>query len=239
MPGSRSLAPELAGLAAAALVALLLSFAIHDARVSADGDRPPLRVSTSSATPAPVEPAPAAPAAAAPATLAPAPVVAQAAVPAVAAPVTGTKRQPAGTGRVTVRSTPRGVVYIDDAPIGTTPQLDIDLGVGTHTIEVHLGGHETASRTVRITSGQVEDLDFQLRPAAASPGALTIRSTPPSVVYVDDEPVGTTPIEGLEVPAGLHVVELKLGGHAPVRREVQVRAGVTAQVVVDLSASSN
>ena len=163
----------------------------------------------------------------------PAPAVAEA-EPQPSAPSAPSPRA-GGPGSVSIRSRPDGVVYVDGKPLGTTPIDAHTLPTGAHTIEVRLGGHATASREVQIRSGSDQLLEFQLQREAAGLGTLTLRSNPPSVVYVDGKPIGTTPVADLSVAAGLRVVEWKLGGHATERREVSVGSGKSLNLDVTLS----
>jgi eukaryotic-like serine/threonine-protein kinase len=77
-------------------------------------------------------------------------------------------------------------------------------------------------------------------PAAPPPpppdttGVLGISSTPEGAeAFVDDKPVGTTPLEALHVPAGHHRVTLRKLASLPVHRDEDIKAG--ERVRVDLS----
>ncbi len=58
-------------------------------------------------------------------------------------------------------------------------------------------------------------------PAVAT-GTLDVTSEPPGVVYVDGEPIGTAPVTGQRLPIGTHTVDVRLEGHTPEHREVDV-----------------
>lgn len=215
--------PGLAGSLAAAVLAALLT---HAALGIGPASPSAALAATPAASPAPVQPTPEPP----PAPDAPAVTPREGRPPGKRPVAAAEAPAPRGAAQLVVRAAPDGVVYVDGKPVGTTPLTTSEVPAGPHVVEVRLGGHDTARREVVLGRGPTE-LSFQLQREAAGTGRLTIRSTPPSVVYLDGAPLGTTPIESTEVTAALHVVEFKLGGHRPERREVRV--GKNGASVVD------
>jgi hypothetical protein len=74
--------------------------------------------------------------------------------------------------------------------------------------------------------------------AGGDTGKIAVQSTPAGAeVLVDGQPAGTAPLE-LDLPAGEHVIVLRLAGYADDERRVVVEAGAAAAVAVDLSPSA-
>ncbi len=70
----------------------------------------------------------------------------------------------------------------------------------------------------------------ELSPGALDPpdhavGNLYVGSYPWGRVYVNGEAVGTTPIVGLELPPGVHLLRIEREGYAPYREEIEVSEG--------------
>jgi serine/threonine protein kinase len=75
------------------------------------------------------------------------------------------------------------------------------------------------------------------RPSATPvpPGALDVDVRPGADVEVDGRAVGKSPVQGLQLDPGVHVVRLQYADYWPLRRKVAVEAGKTARLDVDLS----
>jgi TonB family protein len=59
---------------------------------------------------------------------------------------------------------------------------------------------------------------------AAREGVVLVESDPPGAeVYVDGKPVGSTPVSGVEVGFGRHVVRVEAAGRDPVSEEIEVK----------------
>jgi eukaryotic-like serine/threonine-protein kinase len=140
-----------AGLAAAALLVLLLS-----QLVGRPAATPPPVVATKSPAP-PVQLAPVAPAPAAPA-----PATTEPAAPAAAEPATRPSRPaaekkpaPLGDGQITLAIAPWGEVFIDGSSRGVSPPLTrLSLAPGNYTIEVRNGDAAPLRRRVEVQPGQ-------------------------------------------------------------------------------------
>jgi hypothetical protein len=74
----------------------------------------------------------------------------------------------------------------------------------------------------------------KLEAFAARPAMLIVETDPPgALVYVDDEAVGTTPLER-ELLAGPRTLRVTLAGHAPYERSVELVEGVEESIRVEL-----
>ena len=74
------------------------------------------------------------------------------------------------------------------------------------------------------------------RPARApAPGTLVLQSTQSGAeVFVDEQPVGTTPLDPLSLAPGSHTLRVRLAGYTEFTDVVHVAPGQSTEVVVDL-----
>jgi serine/threonine-protein kinase len=64
-------------------------------------------------------------------------------------------------------------------------------------------------------------------------GTLTITTSPPAMIYVDDEPIGRSPLSR-RVPAGAHRVQVRSHGFRPGEAQIKVAPGQTVALVLPL-----
>jgi hypothetical protein len=64
-------------------------------------------------------------------------------------------------------------------------------------------------------------------------GLLQVGVKPWAEVTVDGTLVGTTPLDKLSLPAGLHAVQLRHPSYELLERKVTIRPGETEHLVVD------
>jgi len=80
---------------------------------------------------------------------------------------------PAAEGRLEVTSEPPGArVFVDGAPIGSTPLTGHAVAAGAHEVRLELQGFTAEEETVTVTAGGTYSLDRTLR-------ALPMRTAPP------------------------------------------------------------
>lgn len=164
--------------------------------------------------------------------------------------------------RLSVRTIPDGArVVIDAKPAGTTP-LVVSLPGGAHHVEVELGGDGSgsgasgsdgsdagnsgsdagsggsdagvvrASGDVVLEYGEPADIAFALGGAA---GTIAVGggAPPGATLAIDDVVIGALPAHAL-FAAGSHVVRVTAPGYAPYETHVDVAAGATTRVDVEL-----
>ena len=140
-------------------------------------------------------------------------------------------RAPASAGNAVVTSTPAGAeIIIDDVSRGVTP-LHLVLPVGPHRLKL-VSGATTRVLPLSIDPGATVSLYADLPPAGPElTGALTVTSEPPgSLVSLDGNLRGATPLTLTKVSAGPHTVVIA-NGKSVVSRSVPVAAGATSTVV--------
>jgi serine/threonine protein kinase len=72
----------------------------------------------------------------------------------------------------------------------------------------------------------------------AHDGTVTITTTPPAMVYVDDEPLGRSPITRHAITAGYHTVQVRAQGYPPSTSKIKVASGQAVSLVVPLASWS-
>jgi hypothetical protein len=67
-------------------------------------------------------------------------------------------------------------------------------------------------------------------------GFISISTTPPGMVYVDDEPIGRSPIRARSIPSGRHTIQVRAPGYRATETEVKVAPRQTVTLVLPLAA---
>ena len=120
-----------------------------------------------------------------------------------------------GSAMLVVETTPPGAqVYVDGAPVGTTPLQREDMAPGTRDIEARLADHETLRLAGQaLADGRVLRVE---RALVRGTGALTVVAAPPAAwVELDGERVAQrTPVTLDGLPAGEVRVRLGAPEHA-------------------------
>lgn len=119
---------------------------------------------------------------------------------------------PRGFGRVVVVTEPRGArVELDGKPVSGRTPLTIDrVSAGRkHRLRAQMDGRLDWQTTFALKPGQELMLDGELE-SVLGPGKalLTLESTPRATVRIDGRASGRTPIRGLLIDAGTHMIEL-------------------------------
>ncbi len=140
------------------------------------------------------------------------------------------------TGTLFVDSSPQGAeVYVDGDRVGRTP-VRLALNEGTHDVELRLAGYEPYRARVQVRAGQTTRLSPRLA-AVVRTGTLEVTSTPEGAeVYVDGTYRGRTRLL-LDLEAGAHDVEVRLGGYSSYKARVRVEPGRTTRVHARLASA--
>ena len=136
-------------------------------------------------------------------------------------------------GRLVVRSSAAGgSVAVDGEEVGHTPEVALQLPVGTHEVTVRFHGRRAWRSTVVVPPGRTVEL--QAEPPAASSGGPSGQRPEQATLKVDGVQVSVGPGEVLELLPGEHVVQVTAPGHRVFDELVQVREGTTTPVLVRL-----
>jgi hypothetical protein len=104
-----------------------------------------------------------------------------------------------------------------DGPIVTTAGIhDLDL------INTSLGFR--ARRAVTFLAGEITTLNI-----AIPPGRISVNAEPWADVWIDDRPMGETPLANLEIPIGEHEIVFRHPDFGERRQNIIVRADAVAR----------
>ncbi|MFK7990848.1 MAG: PEGA domain-containing protein [Sandaracinaceae bacterium] len=144
---------------------------------------------------------------------------------------------PRGNLRVET-SVPEVAIQVDGDPVGVTPLAStLVLRRGAHTVVARRPGYQPEERQVQIEEGAATELAFTMRRAAsARPGELgRVRlhlPRAPHLVRIDGEPMLG---EVLELPVGLHQLELEVTDRRPYESTFRVPSASTLDVTPPLA----
>jgi hypothetical protein len=149
----------------------------------------------------------------------------------------------ASTGALVAQTTPTGATLtVDDVEIGPTPAR-VPLTPGVHTVRLSLPGFADRIDEVRLEPGETRVVTRTLEPLPPRDptivGRLVLTSQPPSEVFYEGRPLGRTPLNGVELPAGVVALELVTPDGRRHRRGVLVRAGETSPTHIDFWSPTN
>jgi hypothetical protein len=147
------------------------------------------------------------------------------------------------TGWLYISSSPGGAtVTLDGNNRGETPSsgsLKLNtVAVGTHTIVLTRSGYQPYSTSTSVSSNTVTEVSAILQPTTtpSGTGGLTISSSPAGAnVFLDNAFVGITPLTLDTVPAGSHVVSIKMDGYQEYSITTPVNAGAVSTVSAALT----
>ena len=135
-----------------------------------------------------------------------------------------------GLLRVTTR--PAGAtVTVDGVYHGSSP-LEVELAPGSrHRVELIHPGHEPASRSVDIRSGEATELDLALTPVR---GQLRVDVKPADARLIVDGTDRGSADQTLELVAVDHRIEIRREGYVPWRATVRPRPGIPQEIQLQL-----
>jgi hypothetical protein len=135
-------------------------------------------------------------------------------------------------GILKVQSTvPNAEVFVDGSSLGRAPVDRNDLDPGKHYVVVHKDGFTDFKREIVLIENQPVTLVADL----SATGAVRVLSTPEGAdVRIDGELVGKTPVARDTVPAGDHVIEMRLKGFFDHKETIKVEGGREKLFSVDL-----
>lgn len=149
-------------------------------------------------------------------------------------------------GSIEVISDPPGAqIYLDGNFQGVThtgtPFDIIGISPGTHIIRLELADYQPFSRSVTVTEGGITPVVAVLikntpPPVPDTTGQLYISSSPAGAdVFLDNAYKGFSPLSLSDIPAGSHVVLLKLPGYTDWTGTTTVIAGQTTTLAGSLT----
>jgi formylglycine-generating enzyme required for sulfatase activity len=128
-------------------------------------------------------------------------------------------------GQVTVQLEPAVAfdLFVDDEPLATSVDGVAEIVRGMHRLRVETERYLTEEIRFDVAGlGAAQSLAISLQPAWAD---VHISSKPPgALLWVDDEPVGTTPLD-VQILQGTHSLKLTMKAHKSVTLQQRITAG--------------
>jgi len=145
----------------------------------------------------------------------------------------------AAPGEILVTSNPSGAeVRVNGGPKGKTPMVVEGLAAGPYLVEIVLDGYQAFSQSVNVESGKRIVVDGPLVPSRGVAGEVKVLANIANAsITFDGDPVGTAPITLSDVKPGTHLVEARGPDGAVTSKNVEVRAGETTVVRLELAAA--
>lgn len=138
-------------------------------------------------------------------------------------------------GRLRLESEPAGAVFSVGGTSGTTPK-EIELEQGKYKVKIRKSGYAAYSQTVLIRKGGMSGVNAVLAPL---PGTISLKTSPVSAsVKINGKDYGRTPIRITQLPAGAYAVELSANGFDPVKFQLNLAPGKTAERLITLSSAT-
>ena len=144
----------------------------------------------------------------------------------------------AAPGEILVTSNPSGAeVRINGAPKGKTPMVVEALVAGQYLVEVVLAEHASFNQTVAVESGKRTVVDAPLAKLKGETGEVKILANQDGVaISFDGDPKGDAPVTLTDVKPGSHLIEARGAGGQTTQKTVDVRAGETTVVRLEIAA---
>ena len=154
---------------------------------------------------------------------------------------------------IRIRSLPAGAaIYLNGIYQGETMETGYfpitDLSPGQHTVLLRLSGYDDYEESITLPDEGTVTVDADLENGAgtatsatptpsAGTGKLTLSTSPPGAeILIDGSITGRmTPATITSIPAGTHIIQLRLSGYAPAEATVTVTAGQTASLSLPLA----
>jgi hypothetical protein len=129
---------------------------------------------------------------------------------------------PSGDAALFVSTQPRGAeVRVDGVPVGVSGRLDvISLEAGRYDLEVRLDGYLPELRSVELRPNDTRFVHVVLTEVAG--GSIRVTSLPLADVFLDDQPMGPSPVTLTSLP-GVREVRIERPGFEPATFTVSVR----------------
>jgi hypothetical protein len=145
-------------------------------------------------------------------------------------------------GWITVASHPGNAsVTLDGNFAGRTPvnsTLNLaEIPPGEHTIVVVLSGYRSFAEKINVSPNLVSAVNATLVPFSGPDlkGSLSVISAPAgAAVFVDNASIGISPLTADDLPAGNHVVSLRMEGYEEYSVSILVSGGTTKNITATL-----
>lgn len=150
-----------------------------------------------------------------------------------------TQRNADRAGRLQIVDAPPGVfVAVDGVEMGRAPLRKLWLAAGSHEIRLHHEDYEELSTVAEVKPGETQEVAGALVALVFS-GYLQVKTEPADgvQVYVDEKPVGVTPLGPIALSTGRVLVRFEAPGYDRWVRYVDIRKEETEGLFAALEAT--
>jgi hypothetical protein len=135
-------------------------------------------------------------------------------------------------GTLSITTNPDGAaVWLGGKRLGSAP-ISTTIDFGSHSIKVELDGYQTQTRAIDMQSAALA-VPFELKPSAST-GTVHIYGKTGHLIYIDGNPVGTSPVNTTLAP-GRHTIRVvaESGTSSTITAKVQF-TDATKPFIIDL-----
>lgn len=132
-------------------------------------------------------------------------------------------------------------IRLDGQGVGTTPGRLNNVPPGSHVVEIVAEGMQPFRETITVGAGAVATVNATMRPRQAPTGIVRVIVSNPAgpipadlQVAFDGTPMTGTPPSIENAQPGQHIVQVSANGFRTVRRQVDITAGQTVALAIDL-----
>jgi hypothetical protein len=138
-----------------------------------------------------------------------------------------------------VSSRPPGAdIFINGAKQSGQTPVTLPLAPGQYDLVLRLSGYEGYSSHVQVKDGAQTTLDAELNEKQSTSGHVAwaqVNSTPAGAkIFVDGNDSGQVTPSRIQIPSGIHIIQLRLDGYQQARQAVEASDGGTVPVTETL-----
>ena len=139
---------------------------------------------------------------------------------------------------LSVRTEPAGAsILLDGKPPQVPPNTFTHVPFGPHRLSATLDNYEPVTQDIQVRKGMTPEVRLQLKPSQEI-AALAVQTEPTgAAILLDGKPPQVPPNTFTHVPFGPHQLSATLDNYEPVTMDLQVRAGMSPEVRLQLKPS--
>ena len=139
---------------------------------------------------------------------------------------------------LSVQSEPAGAaILLDGKPPQARSNTFTHVPFGTHQLTATLNDYEPIKQDIQVRRGMNPEIHLQLKPTQEI-AALSVQTDPPgAAILLDGTPPQAPPNTFTHVPFGTHQLIATLKKYEPTKQDIQVLAGMTPEIHVNLKQS--
>jgi len=133
---------------------------------------------------------------------------------------------------------PGAAILLDGKPPQSPPNTFTHVPFGAHQLTATLADYEPLKQEIQVMKGMAPQIHLQLSPKQEL-AALSIATEPAGAsILLDGKPPELPPDTFTHVPFGTHQLIATLNKYQPIKRNIDVRQGMTGKIDIELTPSS-